>query len=438
MRRRTLLVLGGGLGAGGVALMLIPVLDRQQPVTLPFVLGIFLLLFAVVLLLDHYFARRKAAESDRLELEQRLSFLVQHIKDYAIFLIDPEGRVMSWNKGAEQIKGYTEAEILGKPISIFYTEEDNQRGEPFLNLKRALDEGRYESVGLRKRKDGTIFFADVVFTPIYDDRGGLKGFIKITRDITEQKKAEEDMLSTLQREKELNEMKSRFVTLASHEFKTPLSVILSSVSLIEKYPETEQQDKRLKHIHRIKSNVANLRQILNDFLSLEKLEVGIIKNEPAQVNPAEIVRETVLDLEPSLKEGQQIRLHSDGRTRFIELDAQLLRNVLNNLLSNAIKYSPEQGEIDCRLHFRPDALEIEIRDQGIGIPPEEQEHLFERFFRASNSTGIPGTGLGLSIVKKYLDLMGGRIGLVSIPWQGTTVTVTLPAGDPFDHNQREG
>jgi two-component system sensor kinase FixL len=423
------LALAGCLFAGGVILMGIPVIGARQPITLPFALGVILWLIAVVLLLAYLFTGQRVAESDRMELEQRMSFLVQHIKDYAIFLIDPEGRVMSWNKGAEQIKGYTEAEILGKPISVFYTEEDNQRGEPLLNLRRALDDGRYESVGLRKRKDGTIFYADVVFTPIYDDRGGLKGFIKITRDISDQKRSEEDMLGALKREKELNEMKSRFVTLASHEFKTPLSVILSSVSLIEKYPETEQQDKRFKHIQRIKSNVDNLRKILNDFLSLEKLEGGIVKNEPMRVDAAVILREAIQDLEPSLKEGQEIRLQGEGEARPVRVDAQLFRNVLNNLLSNAIKYSPEQSAIDCVLHYLPEALEIEIRDRGIGIPMEEQEQLFERFFRASNSIGIPGTGLGLSIVRKYLDLMGGGIRLVSSPGLGTTITVTLPTGD---------
>jgi two-component system, LuxR family, sensor kinase FixL len=385
------------------------------------------LFFSVALLLGYLFSTRKAAEGDRLELEQRLSFLVQHIKDYAIFLIDPQGRVMSWNQGAQQIKGYTEAEILGKPISVFYTDEDNQHGEPFLNLKRALEDGRYESVGLRKRKDGTIFYADVVFTPFYDDKNNLKGFIKITRDITEQKKAEDDILGTLKREKELNEMKSRFVTLASHEFKTPLSVILSSVSLIEKYPGTDQQDKRLKHIQRIKSNVNNLKQILNDFLSLEKLEVGIVKNSPVPTNLSDLVSETIQDMETSLEEGQHVHLHTTGAPRPILIDQQLLRNVLNNLLSNAIKYSPENTDIDCTLSYQGPAVEIHIKDQGIGIPPEEQAQLFERFFRASNSAGISGTGLGLSIVKKYLDLMDGQIRLNSTAGQGSTFIVILPA-----------
>jgi two-component system sensor kinase FixL len=419
----------------GLSLMLVALFTSRQIITLPMGLAILMFVGALLFLVFYNFTGRKAAEQERHELEQRHRFLVQHIKDYAIFLIDPEGRVMSWNKGAQQIKGYTEAEIIGQPISIFYTDEDNQQGEPFQNLRRALEEGSYESVGLRKRKDGTVFYADVVFTPIYDDKNSLKGFAKITRDITEQKKAEEDMLNTLRREKELNELKSRFVTLASHEFKTPLSVILTSVSLIEKYTETDQQDKRLKHIHRIKSNVNNLKQILNDFLSLEKLEGGIVRNCPVETDLSHLTRETIQDMEENLKEGQEINLHITGTSRYILTDIHLLRNILNNLLSNAIKYSPESALINCTISYQPDSVDISFKDQGIGIPPEEQEQLFERFFRASNTTGISGTGLGLSIVKKYLDLMGGQIHLSSSTGHGSTFTITLPAGGPPGNKQ---
>jgi two-component system sensor kinase FixL len=415
-----------GIVTGSLILLCVAVLDPHQHFTLPLRLGLLLLIIAFALLNLYSFTIRKSAASDQKELEQRFGFFVQHVKDYAIFRIDPEGRVMSWNKGAEQIKGYTEDEIIGQPISVFYTDEDNRLGEPVHNLQRALEQGRYESVGLRKRKDGTIFYADVVFTPIYDARNTLKGYTKITRDITEQKKAEEDMMNTLRREKELNELKSRFVTLASHEFKTPLSVILSSVSLIEKYPDADQQDKRLKHIHRIKSNVNNLKQILNDFLSLEKLEGGIVQNCPEEADLVHLIRDAIQDMENSFKEGQQIDLRTEGTPRLIPVDIQLLRNILNNLLSNAIKYSPESTTVDCTLSYHPATVEIQVRDRGIGIPLEEQQHLFERFFRATNTTGISGTGLGLSIVKRYLDLMGGQICLSSIPGKGSTFTVTLP------------
>lgn len=426
LRNRIIYILLCGLVTGSLPLFFIGLLDTHQHLSLPIGIGILLLTSAFALLVVYSFADRKVAASHRKELEQRFGFFTQHVKDYAIFRIDPEGRVMSWNKGAEQIKGYTEAEIIGQPISVFYTEEDNRIGEPFHNLQRALEQGRYESVGLRKRKDGTIFFADVVFTPIYDDKNTLKGFTKITRDVTEQKRAEEEMMNTLRREQELNELKSRFVTLASHEFKTPLSVILSSVSLIEKYPETDQQDKRLKHIHRIKSNVNNLKQILNDFLSLEKLEGGIVQNCPEEADLIQLARDAIQDMENSFKEGQQIELLTEGTPRLIPVDLQLLRNVLNNLLSNAIKYSSESTTVDCTLSYQPNTVDIQVRDRGIGIPPEEQQHLFERFFRASNTTGISGTGLGLSIVRKYLDLMGGQLSLNSIPGEGSIFTVRLP------------
>jgi two-component system sensor kinase FixL len=426
LTRRKIILLLSSLLMGSLVLVLLAVFSPAQRTRGLVVAILFLLVCALCVLVLYYFTRGRATEQDHQELEQHLHFLVQHIKDYAIFLIDPEGRVKSWNKGAEHIKGYTEAEIIGQPISVFYTDEDNGRGEPLQNLQRALEQGRYESVGLRKRKDGTVFYADVVFTPIYDDRNTLKGFAKITRDISDQKKAEEDMMRTLDREKELNEMKSRFVTLASHEFKTPLSVILSSISLIEKYPDTDQQDKRLKHIHRIKSNVNNLKQILNDFLSLEKLEGGIVRNCPTETDLLHLVSEGIQDMENSLKEEQHIHLHTEGAPRLISVDIQLLRNILNNLLSNAIKYSPESTSIDCTLSYQAAAVDIQIRDQGIGIPPEEQQHLFERFFRATNSTGISGTGLGLSIVKRYLDLMDGQIRLSSTPGGGSTFTFTLP------------
>jgi two-component system sensor kinase FixL len=426
LSRRIAYIFLSCLVTGSLVLLGIALLDPRQHFTLPLGFGLLLLIESFTLLILYNFSSRKAAASAREELEQRFGFLVSHVKDYAIFLIDPEGRVKSWNKGAEQIKGYTESEIIGQPISIFYTDEDNRLGEPFQNLKRALEQGRYESVGLRKRKDGTIFYADVVFTPIYDDKNTLKGFAKITRDITDQKKAEEDMTNTLRREKELNEMKSRFVTLASHEFKTPLSVILSSVSLIEKYPDADQQDKRLKHIHRIKSNVNNLKQILNDFLSLEKLEGSIVRNCPTETDLVDLTHETIQDMEGSLKEGQHMRLHTEGTPRLIQVDIQFLRNILNNLLSNAIKYSPESTTVDCKISYDLTTVDIAVRDRGIGIPLEEQHLLFERFFRATNSTGISGTGLGLSIVKRYLDLMDGQIRLSSVSGEGSTFTVTLP------------
>jgi signal transduction histidine kinase len=222
-------------------------------------------------------------------------------------------------------------------------------------------------------------------------------------------------------------MKSRFVTLASHEFKTPLSVILSSVSLIDKYNTPGTEENRHRHVQRIKSNVNNLRQILNDFLSVEKLEAGIVKNNPVPADLVKLTSDVLADMENSCRGDQNILSEVHGEPRMVAVDTHLLQNILNNLVSNALKYSPSEGEVRLSLFFGVETVTYEVSDSGIGIPLEDQPHLFERFFRAGNTAGIPGTGLGLSIVKKYLDLMGGTIEVSSQSGAGTTFRTTLPA-----------
>ena len=378
----------------------------------------------------YQFNRRRAAEQTLRESESHFNLLVRHVKDYAIFKLDREGRVMTWNEGAGHIKGYAEEEVLGKPISIFYPDEEIQNDEPAFNLKKAAEDGRYEAIGRRKRKDGSLFWADVVFTATRDEKGKLTGYIKITKDITEQRRAQVEMQQALDRERTLNEMKSRFVTLASHEFKTPLSVILSSVSLVEKYNTPDTEDKRQRHLLRIKSNVNNLKHLLNDFLSLEKLEEGVVRNNPELVDLQQLVEEGIQDMEEDYPGDQRMTLETTGTPRLVAVDPHLFRNILNNLLSNAGKYSPPQSPIRVTIDFQLQKIELSVADEGIGIPEEEQQHLFERFFRARNTTGISGTGLGLSIVKRHLDLMDGAISVSSTPGSGTTFSVTLPARRP--------
>lgn len=373
------------------------------------------------------FNRRIKAEKKWQESEGLAGALINNVKDYAIIMLDAQGKVLSWNLGAQHLKGHTREEIIGRPISLFYTDEENARGEPTFNLQKAVQEGRYECTGLRKRKDGSVFYADVVFTTLRNKQGELAGFIKITKDITAQIAAQEEQNKALVREKELNELKSRFVTIASHEFKTPLSVILSSTNLAEKYHSPETADKRLRHLQRIKSNAINLKRLLSDFLSLEKLEAGVVRNEPETSDLLKMAEEAIEDMEETCKDRQHIEFEVKGIPRPVAIDQQLLRNILNNLLSNAIKYSPEQSLIRFVLEFENDTVRFLVTDSGIGIPLDEQEHLFERFFRARNTSGVSGTGLGLSIVKRYLDLMGGAISVKSAPGEGTTFTIVLPA-----------
>ncbi|WP_229254112.1 sensor histidine kinase KdpD [Dyadobacter sp. NIV53] len=220
-------------------------------------------------------------------------------------------------------------------------------------------------------------------------------------------------------------MKSQFVTIASHEFRTPLGTILSSASLIGRYSKTEEEDKRQKHVQRIKSAVTNLTEILNDFLSIGKLEEGRVQSIPVEVNLPEFCKGLIEEIKGLCKDDQQIHFQYNGKSD-VWLDKQLLRNVLFNLLSNAIKYSEAGKSIFLRIAAGDKLVSIEIEDQGIGIPETDQAHIFDRFFRAHNAGNVQGTGLGLNIVQNYIDLMKGEVSFSSKVGQGTTFHINLP------------
>jgi signal transduction histidine kinase len=230
----------------------------------------------------------------------------------------------------------------------------------------------------------------------------------------------------IHKERELNELKSRFVTMASHEFRTPLSTILSSASLISKYNNPDDEDKRAKHIQRIKSSVNNLTGILNDFLSLSKLEEGKVHFNPVMFDFNELAEETLEEMEALVKAGQKIDYQKDRNENLIHLDKQAVKNILINLLSNAIKYSGENKTILFKTEVSNSILTIKVKDEGIGISETDKEYLFSRFFRGQNVTNIQGTGLGLNIVKRYVDLMNGSITCDSELNKGTTFTILIP------------
>lgn len=265
--------------------------------------------------------------------------------------------------------------------------------------------------------------------PLYDQDKDVDRVLLVEKNITEQKRLEQDMISALKKERELNELKSRFVSMASHEFRTPLATVLSSINLVKKHAERGNQESVSKHVNRIKSSVRNLTTILNDFLSLEKLESGKVNYNPDDFDLAELVHSVVEDIEQTAKVNQQIHVHCDDCVN-VHLDEHLLRNVLFNLLSNAVKYSDENGEITLSVKSSEERVTIAVQDQGIGIPESEHVHLFERFFRAKNATNIQGTGLGLNIVKKHVELMGGSIDFESKLNVGTTFTIILPTNQP--------
>jgi signal transduction histidine kinase/DNA-binding response OmpR family regulator len=260
--------------------------------------------------------------------------------------------------------------------------------------------------------------------PARPHQGGMT--MVVINDITQERETEQEMRGALEKERELNELKSRFVSMASHEFRTPLSTILSSASLLARYPQISENERIQRHVNRIKSSVNQLNDILEDFLSLSRLEEGAVETKPQPFQPRELVENLLDELRMHTKPDQSIRFDYQGRDEEAVTDPRLLRNILTNLLSNAIKYSPEGSEVVFRGRHTAEALYFEVADRGIGIPEGELDYLFTRFFRASNATNIQGTGLGLNIVKRYIDLLQGTIDYRTALDEGTVFYLHIP------------
>jgi PAS domain S-box-containing protein len=239
----------------------------------------------------------------------------------------------------------------------------------------------------------------------------------------EQSQAE--LSEALDKEKQLSDIKSRFVSMASHEFRTPLSAILSSASLLSKYTTTEQQTNRTKHINRIRESVKHLNDLLEDFLSLGKLNEGKIGASVVEFSLPDTIHDTIDEVRGLVKEGQEIKYEHEG-VEFASSDKKLLKNILINVISNALKFSDPNAVVEVKSFSKDNKARISVSDKGIGISEEDQKHLFSSFFRGKNALNIQGTGLGLHIVKRYADLIGGDIHLNSKLGQGTTVTLEIP------------
>jgi len=243
--------------------------------------------------------------------------------------------------------------------------------------------------------------------------------------------SQQELSEALDKERELSEIKSRFVSMASHEFRTPLSTVLSSASLLAKYTKTEDQDKRNRHIEKIKASVKHLNDLLEDFLSLGKLDEGKVSTLFFELNLPELIQDTIDEMKGLVKKDQLIEYNYWG-DEIIESDKKLIKNILINLISNAIKFSDEGRTIHVNSNVKDEMAVISVRDEGIGISQDDQEHLFTSFFRGKNATNIQGTGLGLHIVKRYLDLLNGDVDLKSKLGEGTIITFTIPVKQTID------
>ena len=262
--------------------------------------------------------------------------------------------------------------------------------------------------------------------PLPDSEHEISQVLVVSQNITALKKAEYEILRSLEKEKELNEIKSRFVSTASHEFRTPLGAILSSASLISMYSKPEDSPKRDKHVQRITSSVSHLTEILNDFLSLGKIEEGKVYHQPVEFDMIELLDDVKEEMNLVAKAGQNICVNCQVEDPKIILDKQLLRNILVNLISNAIKYSEENNVISVDALKKDGQVFFSVKDNGIGIPETDKDHLFETFYRASNVENIQGTGMGLHIVKRHIDIMNGCIDFESSLGNGSCFTVQFP------------
>jgi signal transduction histidine kinase len=278
-------------------------------------------------------------------------------------------------------------------------------------------------------------YYNVKAIPMRKPDGGVDEILCVFRDITEQKKMEDGLLAALDREKELGELKSRFVTMASHEFRTPLTAILASTFLLESYSGDDYNREKVVHANRIKRSVNNLTNILNEFLSLEKLEANKVSVVHTDINVPEYIQDDLLsEMDLIKKAGQTIEYHHHGKT-LLHLDHHLLWSILTNLISNALKYSKPEAIIKVSSALDDSRLLLRVEDRGIGIPQDEQKNIFGRFYRARNAMNIEGTGLGLHITQKYVGLLGGQISFTSTLDEGTTFTVTIPDGRKAQVNE---
>jgi len=269
-------------------------------------------------------------------------------------------------------------------------------------------------------------FYNVSSVPIEEEAGEINRILVVVKNISAQKNLERELVKTLEKEKELNTLKSRFVTMASHEFRTPLTTILSSTFLLENYTGRQLETEKKKHIDRIRKSVHGLTELLNDFLSLGRLEEGIVRVALKPVNLRQFIEDIIQEISLLKKEDQKIDLHFQGGEAVVLTDRQLVHNILLNLLSNAIKYSPVASVIGLTVLETGKQIKLTVSDHGIGIPAEEHKFIFKRFFRANNTSDIQGTGLGLNIVRRYVKMLKGHIEFRSSLSEGTTFTVTLP------------
>ncbi len=367
---------------------------------------------------------QKKAQFALEESENRYRQMVETISE-GIWIIDPENKTTFVNEIMANMLGYSVEEMIGKELFDFMDEQGKKLA--LLNIERRR-QGIFEQHDfLFLRKDQTPLWVNISTSPILDELGNYQGALGLLTDITKRKNAELVIQNALKKEQELNEFKNRFISMTSHEFRTPLSVISSSASILKNFSHKLSEEKKQKHLDIIETYVKYTTQLLDDILLISRAESGKLEFNPEPINIVQFCQDITEEMRiNALNHQLNFNYQCNFCDNIYQLDPKLLRHIFINLLSNAFKYSPENSQVDFQLIIEENQLIFQIKDQGIGIPIEDQDQLFEPFHRASNIGTIKGTGLGLNIVKKSIELHGGKINFVSKINQGTTFTVIIP------------
>jgi PAS domain S-box-containing protein len=380
--------------------------------------------------------RRRRPAHELRRTEERLRLLVESVTDYAIFVLDPDGTVASWNPGAERLKGYTEAEVLGRHYSLFYPPEDREAGLPERLLATALEHGRVEHTGWRVRKDGSRFWADVVITALRDESGQPAGFAKVTRDRTELHETEEarERALTEQREavarlRELDRWRRGFTDGIVHDLQSPVTAIDAFAHLIEE--GDPPADERTELLERIRSNARTLQDLIDNLRADGLLAEGRLQLEREPIALRPFVARVLEDMTPVLAGHPTSAAVADVE---VIADPRALERMLRNLLGNAARHTPPGTAVTITGGREADVVVLAVSDEGPGIA----EHLLPRIFEPFESGAQRGTGLGLDITRRYVELHGGTVTAESTAGEGATFRLILPDPASPPHRQQRG
>jgi len=377
---------------------------------------------------------RKRVEETLRWTEESFRLMVESVSDYAIVMLDPEGQVVSWNSGAERIKGFHADEIVGRHLAVFYPRDDVADRKPQRDLEKAAAGGRFEDEGWRVRKNGSLFWANIVITAIRDQAGNLRGFAKLTRDLTARNKVEAVLTNARAVAEKANLAKSEFLSSMSHELRSPLNAILGFAQLMEmdSPPPTPAQT---ESISQILNAGWYLLELINEILDLAAIESGKLSISLEPVSLRELLHECQSMIEPlALRRSLHMSFPATCGDFHVHADRTRIKQVLINLLSNAIKYNSIGGSVvvDCSANATRGHVRITVTDTGPGLPPEKLTQLFQPFNRlGQEATGEEGTGIGLVVSKRLVELMDGAIGVESKVGTGSVFWVELRSTAPL-------